>query len=352
MTVFFLNCPAKSFTGGHKYNDDFMSYLSSYTGWNIVRTPNCALTYPSFRKFYAPFAELKWLKRFQSGDIVFLYDSCSKYHFLLALLANLFCGVSLVSIIHHFQYLERRKTFRFFHKFIQYVYFRTCDFLIVPSPFTLSISKKLFTNTKIVYVPIPFEKNFSISSRYEKGSFLFVGTVEPRKGLAYLIEAIGKVKMKKPNLKIHLNIVGKIVDSDYYNKLLLCAMNSDVRDVVKFWNRVPEDLLNDMYNKADLFIFPSLLEGYGMVLIEAMSHGIPVVAFNNSAMPYTIQDGVNGLLANDKDAESLAEKILLICGNDSLRMKLQLGMKATVNDLKTRSDFEEGVRQFVRAVRI
>ena len=111
-----------------------------------------------------------------------------------------------------------------------------------------------------------------------------------------------------------------------------------------------DERLNLFYEQAEIFTFPSLLEGYGIVLVEAISRGVPIVAFNNSAMPYTIEDGVNGLLASDRSALSLANKIKELSGNDKLRLKLQEGMKVTISTLKTYQDFINGIDDFCKSI--
>ena len=75
------------------------------------------------------------------------------------------------------------------------------------------------------------------------------------------------------------------------------------------------------------------------------------MAFDNSAMPYTIQHGVNGLLAKNRDAEALAGCIREIVGNRELRQKLQQGMRTTVGSLNTQSDFEKAISKMIHSLR-
>ena len=67
-------------------------------------------------------------------------------------------------------------------------------------------------------------------------------------------------------------------------------------------------------------------------------------------MPYTVKDGVNGLVADNMNIHSLADKILQLSGNQVLRKKLQEGIALTMKDLKTRDDFEAGVRKLFYAL--
>ena len=160
------------------------------------------------------------------------------------------------------------------------------------------------------------------------------------------VYSLGIIKQQKPNTHFTLNIVGEIVDQHYAKQLTRRAEKLNISDSIVLKGRVSDDELLDCYQRAEIFTFPSLLEGYGIVIIEAFCKGVPVVCFNNSAMPYTVKDGVNGLVAENMNPQSLAEKILLLSGNSSLRKKLQEGIVRSIQELKTKDDFETGIRNF------
>ena len=218
------------------------------------------------------------------------------------------------------------------------------DSIIVPSPFTLDIARNLFPHKQIFYVPLPFEREFKKSQNFKIGNLLYVGTIEERKGLSYLINAISLLGDKE---SVNLNIVGKVVEQSYYEKLQLQIASLGLSDNVHFLGRVSDETLAACYQKAEIFTFPSLLEGYGIVLIEAFNNGLPIICFDNTAMPYTVKDGVNGLLVKNKDAKDFAYKIQLLMGNSFLREKLQEGIENTVMHLNSKEDFEGGVRDFL-----
>lgn len=345
MKIVYLNYHTRSITGGHKYNDAFLDYVSKITDATIIRTPGCAALYPSWLKPLSPLLELKRLKLFSRDSIVFWGDTSYNYHFLLALFARFFKRIKTVIIVHHFLYGDESK-----HKIQSLIYFqylKQIRTIIVPSPYTMSLAKRYFPEKEIVYIPLPFKNEYCPSVTYEKGNYLYVGSVEPRKGLIYLIEALGIVKQQKPTIRFTLNIVGEILDRDYANLLLSKAEKLNIREHIIMRGRVSDDELNDCYQRAEMFTFPSLLEGHGVVLIEAFSKGVPVVCFDNSAMPYTVKDGVNGLVADNMNTQSMANKILQLSGNLVLRKRLQEGIAMTMKDLKTREDFEAGVRKLV-----
>ena len=341
--LIFLDHQKKSVTGGHKYNDAFENYLKQITGAKVVYTPSCANKYKGWWKILSPFVELKHLKLFSKDSFVYFGDTSYKHHFLLAFFSKYFRSAHRVIIIHHFPFIEQRGLVWKINKWLMCKYTSLMDSIIVPSPFTMDVAKSLFPNKKIFYVPLPFEQKFVKSSNYEVGNLLYVGTIEERKGLTYLIDAISMLENKE---SVKLNIVGKVVDEAYYGKLKQQISVEGLTENVFFWGRVSDETLAECYQKADFFTFPSLLEGYGIVLIEAFNNGLPIICFDNSAMPYTVKDGINGFVVKNKDAKDMASKIQLLIGNVSLREKLQEGIEDTVMHLKTQEDFENGIELF------
>ena len=343
MKIIYLSCPRVSLTGGRKYNDAFMTYLSNYSRLEFVTTPGCSDIYKGWRKLLAPLIELKYLLRFKKGDLVFWGDTTFRYHFLLALFARHFKHLNSFIIIHHYNQYPSNIKGRFLQTFQKW-YIRQCGTIIVPSPYTLDRTRQFFPKKKVLYVPLPFEKKYVPSEGFQIGNLLYVGTIEKRKGLLYLIEALSIYRHQKPNQHISLDIVGKVIDNEYAELLHNKAEENGLADIVHFRGRVSNQELENLYRQAEIFTFPSLLEGYGIVLVEALNRGVPIIAFDNSAMPYTVKNGRNGFLAENKSASSFAEKLLLLVGNKSLRLELQKGIKKSVETLKTQEDFEEGIR--------
>ena len=118
------------------------------------------------------------------------------------------------------------------------------DSIIVPSPFTLDVAKSLFPGKKVFYVPLPFEHKFAKSPNYKVGNLLYVGTIEERKGLSYLIDAISMLENKE---NVKLNIVGKVVDQVYYNKLKQQIDVAGLAENVNFLGRVSDETLVECY---------------------------------------------------------------------------------------------------------
>jgi glycosyltransferase involved in cell wall biosynthesis len=146
-----------------------------------------------------------------------------------------------------------------------------------------------------------------------------VARLVEQKGHYFLIEAFSKAFKENPDIR--LLIVG---DGELKDRLQSHVRREHLDKAVVFTGykkNVP-----DILDSIDIFIHPSLWEGFGLSILEAMSMGKPVIATNVSAIPELIEDGVSGLLVPPKDVDSLAGAIIRLSNDESLRE--QLGQKA------------------------
>ncbi len=150
-------------------------------------------------------------------------------------------------------------------------------------------------------------------------NILFVGRLEKRKGFGVLLEAFGHVQREVPGVR--LLVVGAFNDDD--KKPFIEFIRKNRIYGVRFIGHVPEDELPRYYHTCDVFCAPSLgYESFGMVLIEAMAAGKPVVA---SAIPgYTevVKSGAEGLLVPPGDPQALARAIIHLLQNPQLRITM------------------------------
>ncbi len=134
---------------------------------------------------------------------------------------------------------------------------------------------------------------------------LFVGTVQPRKNLEFLIEAFSKVKTSN----LDLIIAGK--PGWLYEETYQAPKKYEVEDRVKFIGFVPTEELPALYTGAEAFVFPSLYEGFGLPLLEAMACGCPVIAADNSSIPEVVGEAGILVKTNDQKAWQKAIKTLI-----------------------------------------
>ena len=101
----------------------------------------------------------------------------------------------------------------------------------------------------------------------------------------------------------------------------LAKKNSNMR----FLPCMSEQELAQHYMRADVLISTSRYEGFGYTILEALTHGAPVVCFNNSALPELVIDGYNGFMVETNDIDAMAQRIKRLKNDPDLRQKLSAG---------------------------
>ena len=160
-------------------------------------------------------------------------------------------------------------------------------------------------------------------NKNKQNNLLVVGTIEKRKRVHQIV-SIAKL-LRDSDIVFHINVVGKIADFSYFNMIVKELEEENLSSYITFHGRVSSENLEESYRNADVFLFPSAHEGYGMVLIEAMSYSLPIVAYRNSAIPFSVNDGVNGLLVEDANVMAYCQKVKSILIDDKLWNKLRKG---------------------------
>ena len=157
------------------------------------------------------------------------------------------------------------------------------------------------------------KKQYGINQRF----ILNVGTLEPRKNIITLIMAFDILK-KKELIEHKLVLCGG--KGWYYDNILRKIRELKIENEIIFTGYVPDDDLPLLYNAAELFVYPSLYEGFGLPVLEAMSCGCPVVTSNVSSLPEIV--GNAGILVDPLDVEDLAQTMLKVLKDRDLRKDL------------------------------
>jgi glycosyltransferase-like protein len=156
--------------------------------------------------------------------------------------------------------------------------------------------------------------------------FLTVGGIEPRKGTAYLVEALARLKATHPNPPL-LAIIGGHSFQDYraYRENVLSSLESSglrLGSDVVLLGTVPDEELPEWFGAADGFAFPSMKEGWGLVVLEAMAAGLPVVTSDIDVFHEFLTDEQDALMTGAGDAASLANGLARLVDDKATRERL------------------------------
>ncbi len=146
---------------------------------------------------------------------------------------------------------------------------------------------------------------------------LYVGTLQPRKNLPRLLEAYAQLRARQP---IPWSLVLAGAPGRQTADLALLAQRLGIVQFVHFLGYVEERELVALYQGAQLFLFPSLFEGFGLPVLEAQSYGVPVMTANNSSLPEIAGDAA--LLVDPTDVDALADAMLRLSEDEALRQQL------------------------------
>ncbi|MFX1466202.1 MAG: glycosyltransferase family 4 protein [Promethearchaeota archaeon] len=213
--------------------------------------------------------------------------------------------------------------------------FKMADVIIPNSNFTKKEIERMGVNTnklKMVYPgvdPNKFNPNLDGSMVRKKYNcngdpiLLTVCRLVERKGIRYLIDALPSIRKEFP--KIQLVIIG---DGPETNALMTQAKQLGVMNSIIFCGTVPDTELPYFYAIADVFILPSIIdskgdtEGLGVVMLEAMASGVPVIASSVGGIPEALNYGEAGILIKQKNPKQIIDAVISLLNNDKLRASL------------------------------
>lgn len=221
---------------------------------------------------------------------------------------------------------------KFYNKFL----LNKISYFIANSEATKTKSLKYFSDfsdkkVKLIYNGVNLDKykNVSIKKniysefKIDKNKLLLVniGRLSKQKGQKYLIKAVDKLRNSFD--KFNLLLVGTgPKESELKNLVVELSLEKYVK-FIGFRTDIPEIL-----SQADFMVHTALWEGCPWVVLESLAAGLPVLATDSSSLPEIIEEGKNGYLAKDKNVESIADKMLMMCQQANLK-KLSKGARET-----------------------
>ncbi len=219
---------------------------------------------------------------------------------------------------------------------------KTADAIIAPSPWEreqmVRLSGRQGADIEVIpcgvdlglFRPIPPEKAKGTLGLSRGKFILFVGRIDAIKGIDVLIRAVHHLAETSPQEKNNLGliIIGGESDVDprteslEQRKLRKLVARFGLGERVAFWGPQRQDLLPYFYSAAAALVIPSRYESFGMVTLEAMACGTPVIASRVGGLQYTVDDGKTGFLIPEGDWKIMAGRIRCIVDSSVLRKKL------------------------------
>lgn len=236
--------------------------------------------------------------------------------------------------------LFRKVGVALFDGFIADILLSASNIILTPSQYYINHSMHLSKiSKKVCAVPngIDFEDFHIDLGKHEcrkklglpldKKIILFVGSLTPRKAPNVLIEAMSLIV--KNYQDCHLVFVGS---GNYIKELKSMAKELKLERYITFTGFVDDDVKYMYYHSSDIFVLPSISEGFGIVLLEASACGLPLITSNLVVFKSIVQEGENGYFTKTGDYIDLGNKILFLLQNEDVRLKM--GEKSKKNASK------------------
>lgn len=181
---------------------------------------------------------------------------------------------------------------------------------------------KFYKGENVFYVPNGVDiRLFRPAKHSFKKTLLTVCGISRQKGLVFLVKALKEVaKMHKDFKWVHVGTIPNEGDENfpYYLQIIKLIRKYNIGKYVNFLGRITLAKLIKIYQTSDVFVLPSLWEGMPLVVLEAMSCGLPIISTKIGGVEDLVIDNFNGTLVNPKDSAALANAILQLFDNRSL----------------------------------
>lgn len=260
----------------------------------------------------------------------------------------------IVSVVHHLRSSEDWSPLRTrAYRAVERAYLLTVDAFVYNSHTTRDTVESLVGPTTGVLAPPgrdhlqPAVTREQIRARaHDEGpvELLFVGSVVERKGLETLLRGVAALE-----IPWSLTIVGDTtVDPAYTERLRSLTERLAVGDRVTLTGRVPQPRLDELYEQCQILTVPSQYEGYGIVYLEAMGHGLPAVGTRAGGASELIEDGSTGALIAPGDASALTDAVARLATDRDRLAARALAARAAFKRHHTWDETAGAVAAFLR----
>lgn len=322
-----------------------------------IATPR-TYTFTSNNAFISNVRNLLALYKCSKSAYIF-QDFSHRKHFLITnLILTFILNRKIVIFVHEQFNIETKSLITgCFMRAINFILFSCAKVIVVNSRSTgewINTFGNFAKKTIKMYPVINKSKGFNIRNQNNQKllkrkaneiNILCVANIRRNKGQIVLLEALKILK----NINISICFAGIIKEEIYFDELNKFVGANNMGKQILFAGYLENEELEKAYKEADIFVLPTLKEGFGMVLIEAMAYGLPVIASNVGGIPEVVEHGKNGLLVPPKDPHKLAEAIKTLIEDNGLYERLS---KNALNRCETMPQWEVSVKELLRKISI
>ena len=253
-------------------------------------------------------------------------------------------------IVYHFHNKGIANSQKYFINHLLYKFTFNNSSLILLSPFLFDDVKRYFKIENVLFCPNGIENNSNYKFLYKNSSplkVLFFSNMLVSKGALILLKACKIIKNENINFECHF--VGEWADisADNFNKQV---DELELNNVVFSHGRKNGLEKNTYFENANIFVLPTLQDCFPLVLLEAMSFGLPLISTSEGAIPEILENNINGFIVPKNDSVILADKIKILLLDDLLRKKMSDANVEKFKSKYTLEKFEENFSNILKQI--
>ena len=183
----------------------------------------------------------------------------------------------------------------------------------------------LIPNEYLFVLPnaVPDIKSKKSDINYNKNrpvKVLFLSNLMPSKGPMEFLKMAKKIN--RINKNVHFFLAGPKMSNHFFSEINEFIHNEDLKDFITLTGPIYEEKKEALFTENDIFVFPTHDDAFGLVNLEAMRAGLPIVTSDEGSIPEVVIDGVNGFIIDPKDIDMLTDRVLKLIIDPKLRIKM------------------------------
>lgn len=228
-------------------------------------------------------------------------------------------------------------------------FFKNVKIILLAEPLYQDVSKYVKReDTYICPNGIPQPSEPAVRKEQPETEILFLSNLLISKGILVLLQALAILRQK--GCSFHCTIGGGETKEISASRLQEEIIARGLQEVVTYKGQLVGKAKESALGKADIFIFPSFNEAFSLVLLEAMSHGVPCITTNVGGIPTAVEDGVTGFITEKNSPTAVAEKTEYLIHHPEVRQKMGEAGRKRFLKLFTIEVFERRLTQILKTV--